>query len=187
VKLKRDTAQIFIPDALPELDALARTTHLSLGAHQDDLEIMSVAGILDCFGHNHRWYSGVVITDGRASPRNGRYADYRDDEMRAVRNKEQVKAAILGEFAALILLDHPSSAVKDGANNDPAHDIEQILKVTRPDIVYTHNLADKHDTHVGVTVKVLAAIRRLPLDERQSDYSGARSGAIWIGWLMRTK
>jgi hypothetical protein len=50
------------------------------------------------------------------------------------------------------LLDYPSSAVKDGSNRQPVEDIAKLLKATRPQVVYTHNLADKHDTHIGVTL-----------------------------------
>jgi hypothetical protein len=49
MKFNQPNAQIFIPDDLPEAEALRRTTHLALGAHQDDLEIMSIEGILECF------------------------------------------------------------------------------------------------------------------------------------------
>ncbi len=39
-------------------------------------------------------------------------SNYTDEEMRQVRAKEQIKAAVVGEYAAQILLDHPSSSVK---------------------------------------------------------------------------
>jgi len=183
MKFNMKNAQIFIPDGAPETEALARTTHLALGAHQDDLEIMSVEGILACFQQPHKWYTGVVVTDGRGSPRSGLYADYSDDEMWAVRIKEQKKAAVVGEFAAQILLDFPSSAVKSGSDLRPVDDIVQILQATRPDVVYTHNLADKHDTHIGVALKVLAAIRRLPAAERPRAVYGCE---VWrdLDWLV---
>ena len=67
MKFKNETAQIFIPDGLPAAEALARTTHLAIGAHQDDLEIMAIDGILQCFQRQDRWFSGVVVTNGRGS------------------------------------------------------------------------------------------------------------------------
>jgi LmbE family N-acetylglucosaminyl deacetylase len=183
VKFKQKTAQLFVPDGVPEAEALIRTTHLAFGAHQDDLEIMSVEGILECFQQDDKWYTGVVVTDGRGSPRSGLYANFSDDQMWVVRNKEQKKAAVLGEFAAQILLDYPSSAVKDGANSDPVDDILQILFAARPEVVYTHNLADKHDTHIGVALKVIEAIRRLPAAERPRSLFGCE---VWrdLDWLV---
>ncbi len=183
MNFSQPNAQIFIPDGLPEDAALARTTHLAIGAHQDDLEIMAVEGILDCFQQPDRWYTGVVVTDGRGSPRSGPYANYTDDQMWAVRIAEQKKAAVVGEFAAQILLDFPSSAVKSGSDERPAEDIARILRATRPEIVYTHNLADKHDTHIGVALKVIAAIRRLPAAERPARLVGCE---VWrdLDWLV---
>ena len=58
----------------------------------------------------------------------------------------------------------------------------EILKITRPVIVYTHNLADKHPTHIGVAVKTLDAIRRLPAEERPGTVLGCE---VWrdLDWL----
>ncbi len=182
-KFKLETAQIFVPDGLPAVEALARTTHLAIGAHQDDLEIMAIDGILRCFQRQDYWFSGVVVTNGRGSARTGIYGDFSDDQMWAVRNKEQRKAAIVGEYAAQILLDYPSAAVKDGANQQPVEDLVQILQTARPEIVYTHNLADKHPTHVGVAVKVIEAIRRLPETDRPRRLYGCE---VWrdLDWLL---
>ncbi len=178
-----DTAKIFIPDETPIMQALARTTHLSFAAHQDDIEVMSVAPILACFQHEEKWFTGVILTDGRGSPRNGIYQKYNDEEMRLVRFKEQRKAAIIGEYAAQIMLDYPSKVVKDGKSTPPIGDIITILKATKPNIVYTHNLADKHDTHIGVALKVIKAIRNLPESERPQKLYG---GEAWrsLDWIL---
>lgn len=182
MKFNLETAQIFIPDSLPIEEALARTTHLGVSAHQDDLEIMAVDGILACFQRDDKWFTGVVVTDGRGSPRSGIYQDYSDDQMWQVRIKEQKKAAIIGEYAAQVLLDYPSRVVKDGANRQPVEDLVQLLKIARPEVVYTHNLADKHPTHVGVAVKVIEAIRSMPASERPQKLYGCE---VWrdLDWL----
>ena len=179
------TAQLFIPDGLPVSDALARTTHMAIGAHQDDLEIMAIDGILTCFGQPDQWFTGVTVTDGRGSPRAGIYADYSDDEMHEVRILEQNKAAVVGEYAAQVLLDYPSSAVKDGGNTNPAEDLARLIDAARPEIVYTHNFADKHDTHIGVATKVVQAIRSLPADARPRKLYGCE---VWrdLDWMVDT-
>jgi LmbE family N-acetylglucosaminyl deacetylase len=183
MRFKLDTAQVFVPDGLPPEPALARTTHLAIGAHQDDLEIMAVDGILACFQRPDRWFTGVVVTDGSGSPRDDLYRDYSDAEMRRVRVKEQNKAAVVGEYAAQVLLDYPSSAVKDGANQSPVEDLAMLLQLARPEVVYTHNLADKHDTHVGVAVKAIQAMRRLPSTGRPRRVYGCE---IWrdLDWMV---
>jgi LmbE family N-acetylglucosaminyl deacetylase len=183
MKFNLDTAQIYVPDGLPAETALARTTHLAIGAHQDDLEIMAIDGILQCYQRDERWFTGVVVTNGRGSPRAGLYGDYSDDEMWVVRNKEQQKAAIVGEYAAQILLDYPSRAVKDGSDKEPVEDLRQLINLARPEVIYTHNLADKHPTHIGVTLKVIAAIRSLSREERPKRLYGCE---VWrdLDWLL---
>ena len=183
MKLHQPSAEIFVPDGLDAASALKRTTHMAIAAHQDDIEIMSAAPILECFQNQEKWFTGVVVTDGRGSPRDDLYKAYSDEEMRLVRFKEQKKAAVVGEFAAQILLDHPSKAVKDAKNLDPVEDIAEILRAAHPQVVFTHNLADKHDTHVGTALKTLAAIRSLPLGERPQKLYGCE---VWrdLDWLM---
>ncbi len=182
MKFKLETAELFVPDGLPAKEALERTTHMAFGAHQDDLEIMAYDGIITCFQQPGKWYTGVVVTNGSGSARDDIYKEYTDDDMRAVRFKEQKKAAVVGEYAAQALLDYPSSAIKDGSNKDPVADLKMLLELARPEVVYTHNLADKHDTHVGVTLKLIEAIRALPEAARPRRLLGCE---VWrdLDWM----
>lgn len=178
-----ESAEIFVPDGLAVEQALARTTHMAIAAHQDDIEIMAFDGILKCFQHEDHWFCGVVATDGSGAPRDSLYKDYTDDAMQAVRRKEQKKAAVVGEYGAQVLLNYPSRALKDGNNEAPVEDLTRLLRVTRPEIVYTHNLADKHDTHVAVALRVIEAIRRLPEVERPLRIYGCE---VWrdLDWMV---
>jgi LmbE family N-acetylglucosaminyl deacetylase len=176
------TAELYIPDSQPEADALARTTHLAFGAHQDDLEIFSAHGVLQGYGRPDVWYAGVVVTNGAGSPRDDLYADFTDEQMQTVRREEQKKAAHLGEYSFQGLLDFTSGQVKDPAERAVIEDIKAILLAARPQIVYTHNLADKHDTHVAVALRTIQAIRELPADWRPSALWG---GEVWrdLDWM----
>ena len=183
MKFKLDTAEIYVPDGTPEEKALARTTHLCIAAHQDDIEIMAAGPIMECFQRDDKWFTGVVVTDGRGSPRNGLYAKYNDEEMRWVRFKEQRKAAYVGEFSAQVMLDYPSKVVKDNGSRLPVEDMVALLKATRPQVVFTHNLADKHETHVAVAVRVITALRNLPEGERPQKVYGCE---VWrdLDWML---
>jgi LmbE family N-acetylglucosaminyl deacetylase len=178
-----DTAELFVPDGLPAGEALARTTHMAIGAHQDDLEIMAIDGILACFQQADRWLTGVIVTNGSGSPRDDLYRDYTDEAMREVRTKEQKKAAVMGGYAAQALLDYPSGVVKDSSNKDPVEDLALLLKLAQPAVVYTHNLADKHDTHVAVTLRVIEAARNLAAAERPRRLYGCE---VWrdLDWMV---
>jgi LmbE family N-acetylglucosaminyl deacetylase len=185
MQFSKQTAEIYVPDGADAAAALARTTHMAVAAHQDDIEIMALEGILACFGLTDKWFLGVVATDGSGSPRDGLYAKYTDAEMRGVRRVEQKKAAFVGEYSAAVFLDHPSSGVKNPADSGPKSDIKALLEAAQPEVVYTHNLADKHDTHVAVALRTIAAIRDLPAQTRPRKLYGAE---VWrdLDWLADT-
>ena len=80
-------------------------------------------------------------------------------------------------------MGYPSSAVKDGSNTGPVDDLQSLIRTTGPKIVYTHNLADKHQTHVGVAVRVIQALRRIPSTMRPQKLYGCE---VWRGldWML---
>jgi LmbE family N-acetylglucosaminyl deacetylase len=182
MQFRNPTADLFVPDGLEPSAALARTTHLCVTAHQDDIEIMAYHGIAECFGRADRWFTGVVVTNGAGSPRAGIYADYTDDEMQKVRLREQRKAAYVGEYACQIQLGYPSSAVKDPKNPGVREDLAAIFRAAKPRVVYLHNLADKHDTHVGVALRCITALRGLGAEYRPEKVYGCE---VWrdLDWL----
>ena len=159
-------AELFVPDGLATDAALARTTHLGVGAHQDDLEFMAFHGILECFHAPDRWFGGVTCTNGSGSARTGDYAQFTDAQMMLVRKEEQRQAAIVGRFGFMAQLDYPSSAVKQPGDTRLKEDLLRLLLAARPEWVYTHNPADKHDTHLGVMVALIEALRELPAEAR---------------------
>jgi len=182
MKLHNSTAAIFVPDGQPVAEALPRITHLGIGAHQDDLEFMAFHGILECFARADRWFGGVTCTNGSGSSRSGAYANCTDAQMMTIRRQEQNTAAVIGQFGVMLQLDYPSSAIKSATDTALKDDLKQILAATRPEVVYTHNLADKHDTHIGVVVAALQAMRELPHDQRPKQVIGCE---VWrnLDWL----
>ena len=183
MKLTRPDAEIWAPDGETAERALARTTHMGVSAHPDDTEIMAMEGILAGFGNTERWFTAVIVTNGAGSPRDGLYAAFTDEQMQVVRRLEQKKAAMIGEYAAAVFLNHSSGAVKDPRNPDPVEDLKTVFSVARPEIVYTHNLADKHDTHVAVALRTTAALRALPREQRPRKLYGCE---VWrdLDWLV---
>jgi LmbE family N-acetylglucosaminyl deacetylase len=175
-------AEVYVPDGAGEEQALKRSTDLGIVAHPDDLEILALPGILECFRRDDRWFSGVVVTDGAGSARSGPYANVSDDEMAVIRRAEQRKAALVGEYAAVAMLGLSSAQAKDPAQGDLAASLRDLLLRARPGTVYTHNLADRHDTHVAVALAAIAACRALPPDARPRRLLG---GEVWrdLDWL----
>jgi LmbE family N-acetylglucosaminyl deacetylase len=180
--LNQPTARVFIPDGLEPAAALSRITHLGVGAHQDDLEFMAFHGILACHQSSTEWFGGVTCTNGSGSSRTGAYAEFSDEQMMSVRCAEQEHAAIVGRYGAMIQLDYPSKIVKDPKDTMLKEDLRKILEATQPRIVYTHNPADKHDTHIAVVVALLQAIRELPRERRPQAVHGCE---VWrnLDWM----
>lgn len=181
MKLGTERAEIYIPGGAAIEEAFARTTHMGIAAHQDDLEIMAFHGILECFQRGDRGFFGVTVTNGGGSPRTGLYADYDDEQMQEIRRSEQKKAAAIGDFSGLALLGYPSEAVKS-AGHGVSEDLGALIRGGRPSVIYTHNLADKHDTHVAVCMRVIETLRGLPADARPQQLLGCE---VWrdLDWL----
>ena len=149
MKLSSPAADIYVPDGRLLAAALRRTTHLCLAAHQDDIEILAYHGI--SAGYARRTFTGVVITDGGGSPRSGRFGEYTDEQMKAVRRAEQRRAARLGHYAVQLQLAHPSAVVKDPRRAEVVADLAAILRATTPDVVYLHNPADRAETGMAMS------------------------------------
>lgn len=182
MKLHLPSADVFIPDGKALDAALARVTHLGIGAHQDDLEFMAFHGILACFHSDADWFGGVTCTNGSGSARTGAYTRFSDEEMVQVRREEQRQAAIVGRYGAMVQLDYPSKVAKDPSDARLKEDLRAILAASQPRVVYTHNPADKHDAHIGVVVPVLQAIRELPREQRPEAVHGCE---VWrsLDWM----
>lgn len=182
MKFHQDSAELFIPDGIEETAALSRVTHLGIGAHQDDLEFMAFHGISACYESENEWFGGVTCTNGAGSARTGSYETFTDAQMQEVRREEQRLAARIGRYGAMLQMDFPSEAVRDPKAVALCDDLIEVLRATRPRVVYTHNPADKHETHVGVCVAAIQAMRALPLDQRPELVHGCE---VWrsLDWL----
>jgi LmbE family N-acetylglucosaminyl deacetylase len=182
MQFHQTNADFFVPDGAAPQDAMARTTHLCIAAHQDDIEIMAYHGIAECFGRTDRWFSGVVVTNGAGSPRSGIYGAYTDEEMQKVRVLEQRKAAYVGEYGFQAQLGFTSAQVKNPKETVVVEDLVKILRASRPEVVYLHNPADKHDTHIGVVLRTVAALRAVREETRPAKVYGCE---VWrdLDWL----
>jgi LmbE family N-acetylglucosaminyl deacetylase len=182
--LSHPDADIFVPAGGDASAALAGVTHLCVAAHQDDIEILAHDGICDCLDQpGKKAFGGVVVTNGAGSPRSGPYSIFTDEQMRAVRRDEQRQAARIGGYAIQLQLAHPSADVKQPGHPGVAADLAAIFAGCSPEIVYLHQPADKHDTHVAVFLRCIEALRALPAEKRPKRVVGAE---VWrdLDWLV---
>lgn len=178
----KKNAEIYVPDGGDKTAALKKTTHMAISAHQDDIEIMAIDGIVKTFMKPDASFTAVVATDGAGSSRDGRYGDYTDEQMKAVRVVEQKKAATVGGYGALVMLQYSSAEMKDKSDKNYEKDLIKVLDATRPDVIYTHNLADKHDSHIATVIKTIKALREMKGYKPQHVYGCE----VWRGldWLL---
>lgn len=181
----RPDADIFLPAPAAGLSpeaALARTTHLCVIAHQDDIEINAYPAVAECHGRADRFFTGVVLTNGAGSARTGKYGHVTDAQMQEIRREEQRAAARLGGYNLQLQLAHPSSDVKQARHPGVAADLAAIFGGCRPSVVYLHQPADKHETHVACFLRCLEAIRALPRGRRPARVLGVE-GWRDLDWL----
>jgi LmbE family N-acetylglucosaminyl deacetylase len=176
VKLSRPDADLFLPGGETLASALATTTHLGLGAHPDDLEIIAFPGICACRDQKKLRFSGVVATDGAGSPRSGSSEKLSPAELVQARRQEQKNAAVLGSYAAILQLAHPSSEIRGPGRSALSADLLQILQAAKPKVLYLHNPADRHETHLAVLLASLDALRQLPPADQPAEIYGCE---VW--------
>ncbi|MCQ2485362.1 MAG: PIG-L family deacetylase [Clostridia bacterium] len=166
----------------PNEEKLDGITHMCIAAHQDDIEIMAFGPISECYESEDKAFAGVVVTDGAGSPRTGEFADFTDEQMKEVRVAEQQRAADIGKYRAAIQLGFPSKAVKNPECDEPEKAIYDLLMKIRPAYLYTHNIADKHETHVAVALRTIAAVKRMPEEARPKVFVSLE---VWrsLDWL----
>ena len=167
---------------LPKNRKEQKVKWLCICAHQDDCEIMAIDGILKGYRSKNYSFACVVTADGGGSARTGKFANYTDEMMKEVRIKEQEEASEVGKYHALYLLNYSSKEIKQKDNDDIVNDYLEILKTYKPEILYTHSILDKHPTHLGVVIKVIKALRKLPKEEQPKIVYGCE---VWrdLDWI----
>ncbi len=166
-----------------ELEAASSSvTHLAVGAHPDDVELMAHHGIESCFGQEDLAFGAVILTDGSQPPRSEAFARLDAGEIRLLRRREQLAAAAVGRYAVTVMLDYPSAVVKTPGDMRVDEDLKEVFRATRPKVVYTHNPADKHPTHVAVVARVLRVLRSMPEKERPGELLACEAwrGLDWV-------
>ncbi|MBQ7569215.1 PIG-L family deacetylase [bacterium] len=188
--LHKDEAVVYLPGVgsrgnIVSADDRARlqtVTHLGIGAHPDDVEFMIWQGILQCYRHPVRHFASLVITDGKGSSRIGPYADCSDEQIAQIRLGEQHRVAEAGGYAASISLGYSSEELRASAADLVCEDIKNVVSCLRPEVIYTHNLADRHDSHVAALLRVVQALRELGPDYYPREFYGCE---VWrsLDWL----
>ncbi len=150
-----DHFSFFSPKKLPDSEAFQAVSHLGIGAHPDDLEILAYHGIESCYKNSKNCFGGVTVTTGGGSM-DGSEQERLEYIQR--RKKEQFEAAKIGEYAFQIMLNRESSELENQSQS-VIEDLIYIIEKVEPEVIYTHNPFDKHLTHVRVFSLVMDALQ----------------------------
>ena len=137
-----------------DLSELRSTSHVIVGAHPDDVELIGLAAISD----ESASITAVVCTDGRGGPRAPGFEDLSEPQFAALRRAEQLEAAALGGYEQLVLLEFPSVVLRENRDAVSAR-LHDIFSKVKPATVLTHNPADLHRTHVRTCQAVVEALQ----------------------------
>lgn len=178
----RPHGRVYVPDRSSADSALARTTHLGIVAHADDLEILAYHGIVTCYRDPSLAFSGIVVTDGAGAVRALPHAHLSSEEFIRVRAEEQERAADRGRYAAVAFLNATSEETKQLGLAEIDERIGVLASRTRPRVVYTHSLFDRHGSHLAVALRTLRVLRALPEEMRPETVLGVE---VWgdLDWL----
>lgn len=161
-------------------EALANTTHLGIGAHPDDLEVMAAHGILQCQLQEDLQFFGITCTDGAGSAKAGDFQSLTSKDLVQLRQQEQLASAQLGEFCGIQMLGWSSQQVKTQWNESLIEQLSKTIKASQPKVIYTHNPMDKHQTHVAIFAHVIEALRRLKYQPQKLYGCEVWRGLDWL-------
>lgn len=153
--------RVHVSDSVAADVHLAQVSHMAIGAHPDDLEIIGIQGIHQSIGSSNQFFGGVVVTNGAGSTRGSEYKNLSDSEFAAERSAEQLAAAEFGGYEVLVELRRNSSELLDGLNSAIVDRLVALIDTLRPDTLYIHNPFDRHATHAALSMHCLQALREV--------------------------
>lgn len=167
---------------LPKNRKVGTIKYMAIAAHQDDIEILGYHGILNAYLNEDISFVGVVTSDGAGSARTGEYEFFTDEQMKEVRIKEQKEASEIGQYEAIYFLNYSSKHIKNKNEQDIVKEYIELIKKYRPHIIYTHNIFDRHPTHLGVVTKVIKALQYIDEQYKPQILYGVE---VWrdLDWL----
>jgi len=108
------------------------------------------------------------------------------EELRLVRQREQVSAAEMGRYGFIAQLNYASSEVKAQNQSQVVREIFEILQRAKPRVVYLHQPGDKHPTHIAVLRASIQALQMMNQEDRPEQVYGCE---VWrdLDWLPDEK
>lgn len=124
--------------------------YLCIAAHQDDIEMIALHGISQCFRNGYRMANKNFHGATLVKPE-------KDYERRI---NEQEVAAVVGRYETIKNFEFDDLLEVRSRHDVVIVAVSRLVLKTRPRFIYTHSPFDIHGAHVGAMFCVVEAIKR---------------------------
>lgn len=158
--------------------------NIVIAAHKDDGEMIGIKAIDDSFKKDESLVM-IILTNGSGCPRIGEYASISDEDMVEIRTAEQKRAAEIGRYNTLYLLDYSSKLVQEKDKKIKQEIVEILNRYPNVENIYIHNPFDRHKTHVATCEISVQAIKEVYSHGRLPNLKKVLGVEIWrcLDWL----
>ncbi len=143
---------------IPTSNKKGRQVAMGFAVEAGELEAISCAQISDILCDGNRSFVGVITRTPHDVKPCGAYEDYSEDDMISIRLHEAIKAANIGSYQALYLLN---DGELEEVNEELVNDYAELLTTYKPDIIYTYSPLDVSHEHIVSLKALLEALSRV--------------------------
>lgn len=169
-------AMKYVPTAAKQGTLVA----LGFAVEAGDLEVIASSHISDVICDGHRSFVGVITRTPHDVEAVGAYSGFDADEMVTVRLHEAQKAANIGSYQALYLLNYGELAEP---SPELVADYRDLLVTYRSDIVFTYSPLDRNREHLVSLKALLQAVNSLEAEQRPAHIYAVNTGGD-LGQLL---
>lgn len=137
---------------------------MCLAANITDVEILGSGGIIDSLYNPNKSFVGVVAYAPTEIPNAGLYSLYNPQDMIRIRQEEQQKAANIGSYNSVFLLNHNNE--EEEVVESIINDFVGLIKAYKPEIIYTFSPFDLDPAKIEIMKCVIIALSRIVDDYR---------------------
>lgn len=143
---------------IPTSNKKGKQVAMGFAVEAGELESISCAHISDVLCDGNRSFVGVITRTPHDVLACGQYVGYSEDDMISIRLHEAIKAANIGSYQSLYLLN---DGELEEVTEELVNDYYDLLITYKPDIVYTYSPFDTSHEHIVSLKALLMALNKL--------------------------
>lgn len=132
---------------------------ICLVANITDIEVLGAGGVIDSLYNPNKSFVGVVAYNPKGVPNAGLYSLYNPQDMIRIRQGEQQKAANIGSYNSVYLLNHEEG--EEDIEENIISDFVGLIKAYKPEVIYTYSPFELDPTKIAIMKCVIIALSRI--------------------------